>query len=59
MEEDSNQDDDLKNSFVTAEYFMPLPNTVVTSECAWELMLNTVPNRIPGRLFDNFWEKVK
>ena len=50
MEDDLYQDDDLKNGFGTAEYFMPLPNTVVTSECAWELMLNTVPNRIPGRL---------
>ena len=28
---------------------MPLPNTVVGSHCAWELRLNTVPNRIPGK----------
>lgn len=28
---------------------MPLPNTVVGSHCAWELRLNTVSNRIPGK----------
>ena len=34
---------------------MPLPNTVVGSHCAWELRLNTVPNRIPGKKIDDFF----
>ena len=56
MEEYSHQDDDFENSFGTAEYFMPYPNTVVSSQCAWEVKLNTVPNRIPGKLSDNLVE---
>ena len=56
MEEYSHQDDDFENSFGTAEYFMPYPNTVVSSQCAWEVKLNTVPNRIPGKLCDNLVE---
>ena len=34
---------------------MPLPNTVVGSHCAWELRLNTVPNRIPGKQSEIHW----
>ena len=47
MEEDP-EDYDLEYGFGTAKHFMPLPNTVVGSHCAWELRLNTVQNRIPG-----------
>ena len=38
---------------------MPLPNTVVGSHCAWELRLNTVPNRIPGKKMNNSLGKTK
>ena len=34
--------------FNISRHFMPLPNTVVGSHCAWKLRLNSVPNRIPG-----------
>ena len=46
-----NEDSPLENmyGFGAAKHFMPLPNTVVGSHCAWELRLNTVPNRIPGK----------
>ena len=40
---------ELEYGFGTAKHFMPLPNTVVGSHCAWELRLNTVASRIPGQ----------
>ena len=49
-EEDAQLADyDFEYGFGAAKHFMPLPNTVVGSHCAWELRLNTVPNRIPGK----------
>ena len=41
---------DVEHGFGAAKHFMPLPNTVVGSHCTWQLRLNTVPARIPGRL---------
>ena len=35
--------------FGLAKHFMPLPNTVVGSHCAWEIRLNTLEGRIPGK----------
>ena len=45
------EESELENiyGFGAAKHFMPLPNTVVGSHCAWELRLNTVSNRIPGK----------
>ena len=45
------EESELENiyGFGAAKHFMPLPNTVVGSHCAWELRLNTVADRIPGR----------
>ena len=34
--------------FGMAKHFMPLPNAVVGSHCAWEIRLNTLEGRIPG-----------
>ena len=34
--------------FGLAKHFMPLPNAVVGSHCAWEIRLNTLEGRIPG-----------
>ena len=34
--------------FGLAKHFMPLPNTVVGSHCAWEIRLNALEGRIPG-----------
>ena len=44
------EESELENiyGFGAAKHFMPLPNTVVGSHCAWELRLNTVADRIPG-----------
>ena len=36
-----------KVGFGSASHFMPLPNTVVGSNCTWHLRLNTLPARIP------------
>lgn len=36
--------------FGQAKHFMPLPNTVVGSHCAWEIRLNTLEGRIPGKI---------
>ena len=48
LEEEPISDYDFEYGFGAAKHFMPLPNTVVGSHCAWELRLNTVANRIPG-----------
>ena len=37
--------------FGQAKHFMPLPNTVVGSHCAWEIRLNALEGRIPGEMF--------
>ena len=55
-EEDAQLADyDFEYGFGAAKHFMPLPNTVVGSHCAWELRLNTVPNRIPGKQSEIHW----
>ncbi|XP_023341914.1 uncharacterized protein LOC111711723 isoform X2 [Eurytemora carolleeae] len=45
--EETNEDPAFDVGFGVAKHFMPLPNTVVGSHCAWKLRLNSVPNRIP------------
>ena len=49
MESDKAQQSVPEYGFGQAKHFMPLPNTVVGSHCAWELRLNTVSGRIPGK----------
>ena len=45
-EEDTEEAPDY--GFGMAKHFMPLPNAVVGSHCAWEIRLNTLEGRIPG-----------
>ena len=47
---------DVEHGFGAAKHFMPLPNTVVGSHCTWQLRLNTVRARIPGKhYFSPVW----
>lgn len=49
MDSDKSQQSVPEYGFGEAKHFMPLPNTVVGSHCAWEIRLNTVSGRIPGK----------
>ena len=48
MDSDKAEQSVPEYGFGEAKHFMPLPNTVVGSHCAWEIRLNTVAGRIPG-----------
>ena len=43
----TNYEDTPPHTFGHAHLFSPWPNTVVGAHCKWEVILNTVYNRIP------------
>ena len=62
MDSDKSQQNVPEYGFGEAKHFMPLPNTVVGSHCAWEIRLNTISGRIPGNCRDlspETWKQVK